>query len=154
MGDSDEFPHKYLAAAAVFFDERGRTLLVKPHYRPTWNLAGGIVEDNESPLAACIREVAEELSLSVEIGRLLVADYRVNPDAGESIQFVFDGGVLDDARIAAISLQEEELTEFRFVDPDEAPPLLSPHLTRRVAAALEARALGTTFYLEDGATLG
>jgi 8-oxo-dGTP diphosphatase len=34
-------------------------LLVNPVYKETWDLPGGVVETEESPRAACRREVAE-----------------------------------------------------------------------------------------------
>src|SRR5215469_2715077 len=54
---------KRMAASALFLNEQGNVLIVKPTYRPDWLLPGGSVEDHESPREACIREVREELSL-------------------------------------------------------------------------------------------
>jgi ADP-ribose pyrophosphatase YjhB (NUDIX family) len=50
---------KRMAATAFFRDEQGRVLLVNPVYKETWDLPGGAVEAEESPHAACRREVAE-----------------------------------------------------------------------------------------------
>jgi 8-oxo-dGTP pyrophosphatase MutT (NUDIX family) len=52
---------KRMAATAFFRDDQGRVLLVNPVYKETWDLPGGAVEAEESPHAACRREVAEEL---------------------------------------------------------------------------------------------
>ena len=38
-----------LAAAALFTDQAGRVLLVKPNYRDHWSLAGGILEHGGAP---------------------------------------------------------------------------------------------------------
>ena len=54
---------KRMAAGALFRDANGRVLLVNPVYKNTWDLPGGAVEAEESPHAACRREVAEELGL-------------------------------------------------------------------------------------------
>src|ERR1035438_4690192 len=54
---------KRMAAGALCRDRVGRVLLVDPVYRDTWDLPGGAVEAEESPHAACRREVAEELGL-------------------------------------------------------------------------------------------
>jgi len=51
---------KRMAAGALFRDGAGRPLLVDPVYKDTWDLPGGAVEAEESPHAACRREVAEE----------------------------------------------------------------------------------------------
>jgi 8-oxo-dGTP pyrophosphatase MutT (NUDIX family) len=66
---------KRMAAGALFRDEDGRVLLVNPTYKPTWDLPGGAVEKEESPHAACRREVAEELGLDRVPGRVLVVDW-------------------------------------------------------------------------------
>jgi 8-oxo-dGTP diphosphatase len=60
---------------SLFRDEDGRVLLVDPVYKPTWDLPGGAVEKEESPHAACRREVAEELGLDRPPGRVLVVDW-------------------------------------------------------------------------------
>ena len=64
-----------MAAGALFTDEAGRVLLVDPVYRDTWDLPGGAVEAEESPHAACRREVAEELGLDRPVGRVLAVDW-------------------------------------------------------------------------------
>ena len=53
---------------AVVMNEDGEVLLVRPHgYREgEWTLAGGGVEDGESPVEAMRRELAEELGVGLE----------------------------------------------------------------------------------------
>ncbi|MDD9207760.1 NUDIX hydrolase, partial [Georgenia sp. 10Sc9-8] len=46
-----------MAAHAVVRDDDGRVLLVEPTYEPGWILPGGAVEADESPRAACAREL-------------------------------------------------------------------------------------------------
>ncbi|MGA5823682.1 NUDIX domain-containing protein [Kitasatospora sp. NPDC094028] len=43
--------------------------------RPPWEMLGGGVEWDESPKAGAVREVKEELGLSVVVGRLLGMDW-------------------------------------------------------------------------------
>lgn len=62
---------KRMGAAALFRDQAAQVLLVDPVYRDTWGLPGGAVEADESPQAACRREVAEELGLDRPTGRIL-----------------------------------------------------------------------------------
>ncbi|GAA2591895.1 NUDIX hydrolase [Streptomyces axinellae] len=64
-----------LVAAALFTDELGRVLLLKPTYRSQWLRAGGGAEPGESPEAACRREVREELGLSRDPGRVLAVHW-------------------------------------------------------------------------------
>lgn len=137
------------AAGALFFDEHGRVLLVEPTYKPRWDIPGGVIEPGETPSAACVREVAEELGLDVRIGRLLVVDWAPHPDEGEKVLFVFDGGVLGEPAVGSIALQAEELASYRFVAPGTVDEWLPPRLVRRITAALAAREDGTIHYLEN-----
>lgn len=58
----------YAAAGVLFLDAAGRVLLVRPTYKPGWEGPGGAIEQGESPLAACRREVREELGIAPPIG--------------------------------------------------------------------------------------
>jgi hypothetical protein len=64
------------------------------------------------------------------------------------MRFLFDCGVVPDAVLDGITLQEEELSEHRLLPPADALPLLSGPLRRRVGAALAATP--GCIYLEDG----
>jgi 8-oxo-dGTP pyrophosphatase MutT (NUDIX family) len=142
---------KYLSAGALFFDEQGELLLVKPTYKDGWEIPGGIVEQDESPKQACLREIREELGLEVLLGPLLVVDYL--PRTGgrsDSLQLVFLGGTLTPSAIAAIALPAAELSEYRFVAPDAALRLLDRSLSLRVAGGLRAIAGRQTLLLHDG----
>jgi 8-oxo-dGTP pyrophosphatase MutT (NUDIX family) len=144
-------PRKRVAAAALFFDASGQLLLVDPVYQDAWHLPGGLAEPDESPYAACRREVAEELGISPPIGRLLCVDWVPPEDPRtEGLILMFDGGALTAEQIAAITLPPEELAGYAFVPPEEAVRRLPAHLGRRVELCLTARADGTTAYLEHG----
>jgi 8-oxo-dGTP diphosphatase len=52
-------------------DGSDRLLIVEPTYKPRWELPGGAVEYGESPRAAAMREVLEELGIHREAGALL-----------------------------------------------------------------------------------
>lgn len=144
-------PRKRMAAAALLTDGRGRVLLVEPAYKDDWEVPGGAVEADESPRAAVVREVEEELGLRLRVGRLLVVDW-VPPREGrtEGLMTVFDGGVLRPARAGRIRLPADELRGWAWCTEPEAAERLSPLLARRVTAALRARDEGVTFYLENG----
>ncbi len=140
-----------MAAGALFRDGDGSVLLVDPVYKPGWELPGGAVEKEESPVAACRREVAEELGLTGPVGRLLAVDWVPSrPERPEGLIVVYDGGVLTESEIAAISLQDGELAGFEFVPPGEVPVRVSPLLGRRIAACVDAVAEGLPVSLEDG----
>lgn len=81
----------------------GRVLLVNPVYKETWDLPGGAVEAEESPHAACRREVAEELELDRAPGRVLAVDWVPSrPERPEGLIVVYDGGVLSEADVREI----------------------------------------------------
>lgn len=140
-----------MGAAVLLSDEAGRSLIVEPSYKPYWELPGGAVEADESPMMAARREVKEELGLACEPGRLLAVDWvPPRPDRTEGLMTVFDGGTLSTAEIAAISVPDDELRGWRFCTLAEAADRLSPLLARRLAGAVAARDTGTVEYLENG----
>jgi ADP-ribose pyrophosphatase YjhB (NUDIX family) len=142
---------KRMGAGVLLSDHHGRILLVEPSYKPDWEIPGGAVEADESPYAAAGRELHEELGLAIAIGRLLVTDW-VPPRPGrtEGLMMVYDGEVLAAEHTARIHLPADELTGWAWCTEPEAAEKLSELLSRRVGAAVRARADGTSVYLEDG----
>lgn len=142
---------KRMAAAVLFTDPAGRVLLVEPTYKDYWEVPGGAVGAGESPYDAVVRELKEELGLSVSPGRLLVVDW-VPPRPGrtEGVMFVFDGGGLSGTQAAEIALPPDELAGWAWCTSAEAQERLSGLLARRVEAALRARGDRSTAYLESG----
>ena len=146
---------KRMAAGALCRDGAGRVLLVDPVYRDTWDLPGGAVEAEESPQAACRREVAEELGLDRPVGRVLAVDWVPSrPGRPEGLIVVYDGGVLTARDIEAIIVQEGELAGFAFVRPGEVARRVTPLVSRRITACLDVLAAGTVASLEDGSPAG
>lgn len=148
-GFYESLPTKHLSAGVYFHDGDGRVLLVNPVYKEPWEVPGGTVDDDESPLDAARREVREELGLDLEIGRVLCIDYShaVAGIRGDTIQLVFDGGVLTAEQLASIVLPPGELSEFRFVPLDELDSYVIPAMAKR----LRAGAVGASaVYLEGG----
>ncbi len=142
------------AAGALIRDEGGRVLVVHPTYKPGWDIPGGMIELDESPRAACVREIAEELAIVPRLGAMLSVDWvppRPPWDAG--LLFVFDGGVITAAEAATIQLPADELDRFAFAETAELDTLLPPILTRRVKASLHRLNTGA-LYLEDGFPIG
>ena len=137
-----------VSAGALIFDRSGRLLILKPTYKSGWTIPGGVMEaDGETPWDACRREVREECGIDVQHGRLACMDFRrPRPGRPGGIRFLFDCGAVDDERRAAIVVQPEEVSEYRFAALPDALPLLRGPIRRRVRAA-KRRAL---VYLEDG----
>jgi 8-oxo-dGTP diphosphatase len=148
---------KRMAAAALFRDTEGRVLVVNPVYKPAWDLPGGAVESDESPHAACRREVAEELGLDRPPGRVLAVDWVAARAIGpgqtllpDRVIIVYDGGVLTPAEVKEIVVPDGELAGFEFVTAVEAAGRVTPLVARRIAACLEASEAGTVAALENG----
>ncbi|MGZ0147396.1 NUDIX domain-containing protein [Kribbella sp. WER1] len=141
-------PRKTAAGGALIRDVAGRILFLEPTYKPTLDIPGGIVEEDESPYDACCREVSEEIGLELPIGPLLVVDWI--PAQGpwsDALAFVFDGGVLD---APTLTLDPAEARAYHFLTLDEAAPHLRPSMTRRLAAAEHALTTGCPTYTDFG----
>ncbi|MCD6476303.1 MAG: NUDIX hydrolase [Anaerolineaceae bacterium] len=143
-------PRKRMAAGCLFLDAHQRVLLVKPNYKDSWEIPGGVMEEDESPRACAKRETLEEIGLDLRVGRLLVIDYceRVG-NKTESLMFIFDGGILETNEINAIKLQPEELVEFEFFLHDQLPEPMFPMLSKRVQAAWRRVTHPGNSYLEN-----
>ncbi|MFJ8624755.1 NUDIX domain-containing protein [Kitasatospora sp. NPDC093550] len=145
-------------ARALFTDSAGRVLLVRLRpwdgpkgQDPYWTLPGGSVEAaRETPRTAARREIREELGWEVEPGKLLALDWQpgaaADPAADAAtgrdtavLVYVYDGGTVTDAMLGSITLQEQELVEWRLCDSTEARTLLTAPSWDRTAAALAAR---------------
>jgi ADP-ribose pyrophosphatase YjhB (NUDIX family) len=136
-----------VAAGALFRDAGGRVLLVKPHYKPEWDIPGGMVEPGETPSEACAREVTEELGLTITVGPALVVDWAPHPTQGDKLLFVFDASPLTVEEEAEIHFADGEITAWEYVPQAALDDYVLPRLARRLRAAVPGR----TRYLEHGA---
>ena len=138
-----------MGAGCLFFDSMGKLLILKPTYRNHWLLPGGVIEADESPRQACIREVKEETGIDCQPNRLLCVDYVNNRQKKlESVQFVFLGGVLP-AEIE-ISLPKKEIVAYQFLEPTAAISLLGSLSRSRYENCLLSLKHQETMYLENG----
>lgn len=137
-----------MGAGALILDIEGRVLLVQPTYKVDWEVPGGCVEFNESPRVACEREVAEELGLTLSLGRMLCMEWQgPEPDRTESLMFIYDGGIADDR---LIRLATDELAGYGFVAAPDLDGYLRPRLARRMRAALVGLDEGRLVEMEHG----
>ncbi|MBX4187301.1 MAG: NUDIX hydrolase [Candidatus Doudnabacteria bacterium] len=144
-------PRKYIGSGALYLNEKGEILIVKPKYKEGWEVPGGVVEPNESPQEACIREIKEELGLNINPKQLLVMDFRsLNGYIGDAIMLLYFGGTLNQEEIDKIKLDSEELSEYRFVTLDQAEILVTERLKKRLPKVVNAYKTGTCISLKDG----
>ncbi len=141
-------PAKRSGAGILITREAEEVLLVQPTYKDRWEIPGGACEADESPYAAAGREVMEELALDVAVGRLLVVDWTSPAGARtEAFMFVFDAPPVDPQ---TIRLQDTELCGWQFVHQSRLEDFVVDRMARRLRAALQAKRMDQTMYLEDG----
>lgn len=153
--DSDflsRLPAVYVGAGALITNAANEILLVKPTYKPGWEIPGGSMDPHEYPRETVRRELVEELGFAIEPGRVLVVDFSLaRPERPRpSIMYIFDGGTLDARQQAEIRLPADELSEHRFVPADELDGFVRGRLARRLRAALSRRESGGVAELENG----
>jgi len=142
-------PRKPVGAGVLFFNTKGELLILKPDYRDDWLIPGGSVEADESPLQGAIRETKEEIGIDVVSPILVGVFYKSSRGMRpESLMFMFSGGVLSDADIATIKLQEDEILAHKFLPVEEALSLVSQSLRVSIPLSMKAQAKGAVCYAE------
>jgi 8-oxo-dGTP pyrophosphatase MutT (NUDIX family)/uncharacterized LabA/DUF88 family protein len=138
------------SGGAIFRNEKGEFLIVKQTYREYWNIPGGLSDKDETPREAVIREVKEEIGITISTARCFCIDFAKKPPF-DRILFLFDCGILDEKTISKIKLDTDEISEYKFLPYDEMMRLLSDNIKRRFTNSIEAYRNGTCVYIEDGA---
>lgn len=124
MADTIHKPTHRVGAFAIIRDDQGRVLISRRTDSGWFNLPGGGVEPHESANEGLVREIREETSLEVEVGRL-VGIYS-KPQKHE-IVLTFE------ARVTGGSLQpSDEADQHEWVAPEELAQwqILPKHLER------------------------
>nr|WP_246280553.1 GNAT family N-acetyltransferase [Nocardioides daedukensis] len=144
-------PRKRAIGQMLVRDPDGRVLMCQLTYKKDWDLPGGVVEVGESPRLATVRELEEELSLTIEAGPLVLTDWL--PAWGgwdDAVCLIFDGGVHDPSVLESIVKQEREIRSAEFLTLDQVKERAADFTARRVAAALAALAGDGPTYTESG----
>ncbi|HWD82383.1 MAG TPA: hypothetical protein VG497_25970, partial [Kribbella sp.] len=84
----------------------------------------------------------------------LVDHVPTQPTRPEAIVFIFDGGVLAESEVAALTFPDGELLSAGFYTLAEARARLKPLLADRIAVALEAVQDNTTAVCHRGERVG
>lgn len=121
-------PKKTIGAKALLLNEANEILLLKPTYKTTWHLPGGVVDMGEEPRDALTREVQEELATSLNPAKLHIV--------GTTFQAVYDALILlysYDIRLqeqaAAFQLRDDEHEACGWFPPAEAITMIDDHFT-------------------------
>ena len=78
----------FVVAAALFDNQRGVLVQKRPkgkHMEGLWEFPGGKVERGETPVTALVRELQEELNISVETADLEPVTFASEPLAGKNL---------------------------------------------------------------------
>ncbi|MCX5611047.1 NUDIX hydrolase [Streptomyces sp. NBC_00047] len=144
-------PSPLVAATGIVMDTHGRVLVLTTSYKADLELPGGTVEGTETPEEGLARELKEELDLSLPVGRLLAVDSRPPGELGRSlVVHVHLVGPLRPEEAAAISFPDGEISEARWLPPEEACAALPARIAPRLRAALAALHTGSLAHLADG----
>lgn len=131
---TEPLPHRVVeVVAGVIRDHRGRVLLARRtegrDLAGLWEFPGGKRESGESPEAALIRELREELGIEVEIGAALINVAQAYPDK----RLRLDVRMIEQWRGPARGLEGQALA---WVPPHKLASYAMPPADRPVVAAL------------------
>ena len=128
-------PTTLTISAACLLDDAGRLLLVRKRNTLAFMLPGGKAEPGEDSLSALIRELAEELTLSLPASALRPLGQFRAAAANEADTWI-EASVFQ-ARLAHSVSAAAELEELRWLAPgDLLPDTLAPLLREHVLPLL------------------
>lgn len=125
-----------VGAAVAVINRDGHVLMVRNRYRKGYGLPGGIARRGETPVAAAMRELSEETSVSLDFSKEkpVVLPDKVYPH----FHFLFRTEAdVTPARPQKVWVRLLEVAECRWVQPDSP---VAVHLHR--GASEQLRALG------------
>lgn len=133
------------SASGVLIRKSDRVLIVRTSYREGWEIPGGVVEANESPIEAAKRECLEEIGVEVQISRLLLVAHTVDRSfKGDAVHFIFEAELISDD----IKIDGREIIDFCFATREDCRRLLHERVAERVERIL-ALANEEVVYMES-----
>jgi 8-oxo-dGTP diphosphatase len=112
--------------------DAGEVLVVRDAGDGDWEFPGGRIDRKERPRAALLREIREETALDVDVAEpVYTASKRRKKKKGKF--FVYYAATTTDREV---SLSAEH-TDYRWLPPSEARPLLNDRRTTALARATE-----------------
>jgi 8-oxo-dGTP pyrophosphatase MutT (NUDIX family) len=128
-------------ASVIVFDETRRILMVRHVEGNEWTTPGGLIEPEETPADAAVREAWEETGLAVDLVRIIgvfggkpCTSTYANGDRIAWVSTVFEARVVG----GTARHDDEETLEVRFLHADELRRLpRKPHVDMFVDAAMK-----------------
>ena len=126
-------PRKIAAAAVLCRDPAGRLLVVYDRFKRSWTIPGGVVDADEDPAAAAVREAWEEAGTKVDTDGMLGVFASRWPDR---LVFVFAGVPVEVVEHPQ-PLHPHEIGEVAWLPLDRALDRLAPAVAFKVRACLD-----------------
>lgn len=107
------------SASIILENKQGCALIVKANYKSYWTFPGGIIDEGENPKQAAIREVREEVGLTVAPESVVFAWIAARRSAVlDTYQFIFKAP-LQSQVLDNVVLQASEIEDWRIVTKEE-----------------------------------
>jgi 8-oxo-dGTP diphosphatase len=128
-------------AGALITLPDGRVVMYDVSYLDYLELPGDALDLGESPPESCARECREELGVDIAVGRVLVVDHQTDGGGrGDSVMFVYDGGVVEESALNVVPTDEGRGVVL--VDTSDLCSATIPRLANRIRHAPAARETG------------
>lgn len=115
-------PKYTMGAVGVIFNTNRQVLLVEHVFHPKtpWGLPGGWVNRQENPADTVVRELYEELSIRVTVGRIIALS--TDSQFGNHVDFAYLCHTTD-----MVGKLSRELLAYQWFDLDKLPRILEFH---------------------------
>jgi len=126
---------KNINVVAALISENNKFLLCQrkkeDSYGALWEFPGGCVEDNESPQAAIIREIKEELDVRVGVNKVIGKFF-------DEDQWLKINIILFECFISSGVLRAKDCQQFDFFNLDQIPALDLAPADKKMFASIKA----------------
>jgi len=142
-------PRRVSSATMQLENDQGQVLVVKANYKSYWAFPGGIIDPDETPKEAAIRETLEEVGIDVPPEQVeFVAVVSRKSKLAETYQFVFKAPLLTE-QVDHIILQASEIEAYDLVTRDDVTANTEG---RRYGKVVEHWLGGQSGYIEQAFT--